>query len=140
MTSTEVLRRQHDEILKAAGEIGLLLNEDRLTSDGGRIRGLLAKLAGQVGVHLAIEDNAIYPELLSHQDQTVQAMAREFVAEMGGIRAAFTSYTERWPSGSSIQSNPSGFIQETKSIFAALSARIERENTELYVLVDKLNR
>jgi hypothetical protein len=139
MSSTEVLRRQHEEILKSAGEIALLLNADHLAADASPVRALLARLTGQVGVHLAIEDNAIYPKLVEHQDGEVRQTAKMFLDEMGGISAAFTSYTRKWPTPSSIQNSPAEFIEETQALFNALSTRIERENNQLYVLVDQLD-
>ena len=140
MSSTNVLRKQHEEILRSANKILRLVGEDNLVADATQVRTLLANLAGQVGVHLAIEDNAIYPKLLEHPDVVVRQMARTFMDEMGGIREAFAAYTRRWPTSLSIQNSPLDFIEETQALFAALATRIERENNQLYTLVDRVGQ
>lgn len=56
---------------------------------------------------------------------------------MAGIKDAFQKYLKAWTEGA-IRSNAAGFAAETKSLFGALSQRIQRENTELYPLLDKL--
>ena len=64
-------------------------------------------------------------------------IAQRFVDEMGGIAQAFTAYNEKWKTSASIQADAIGFINETKSIYSALTRRIEKENTILYPLMDK---
>jgi hypothetical protein len=47
------------------------------------------------------------------------------------------NYVERWPTASSIQEEPDGFVAQTQEVVAALLARIDRENGELYAMLER---
>ena len=55
---------------------------------------------------------------------------------MGSVAAAFVGYMKTWSNSAQIKADPVAFTTESKAIFNALSKRIHRENTELYVLLD----
>ena len=138
MARTDSYRKHHDEILGIAREINALLGATIADGDAETIRKLLSKLAGLVNVHLAMEDKGLYPELLAHGDASVKATARRFSDEMGSVAAAFVAYINTWPTSTAIKADPARFTTESKGIFNALSKRIHRENTELYVLLDAM--
>lgn len=134
-SSTENFVRQHNEILDLAGEITGLLKADLTLDDASQIRNMLSTLAGKVSIHLAMEDNGLYPRLKESKDPVIQKTTQEFIREMGDILEKFKSYNDRWPIPRTIHEAPSQFITETKLIFSALQNRIERENIMLYPLI-----
>ncbi len=138
MSGTKTFRDQHDNLLKIASEISVHLNVDELLNDASEVRSLLSKLLGKLTIHLAMEDKALYPRLLEHSDERVKSMAKRFIDEMGSLGEAVNAYKNKWPSALPIQKDPSDFIDQTKGIFDALAKRIERENNELYKMVDEL--
>ncbi len=138
MSETQHFREQHDDLLKIASEISAHLNVDELSNDASEVRSLLSKLLGKLTIHLAMEDKALYPRLLEYSDERIKSMAKRFIDEMGGLGEVVKSYNNTWSSALPIQKNPSDFIVQTKGIFDALAKRIERENNELYKIVDEL--
>ena len=54
-----------------------------------------------------------------------------------GIARAFGDYLARWRTASSIERAAEQFVGETRALFAALVARMEKEDGELYPLVDR---
>ena len=98
---------------------------------------LLSKLAGNLKVHLAMEDEAVYPMLLEHKDPEIRSLAQKYMIEMGGLKDAFIEYIDKWTKAFAIQQNPEEFVEATKGIFDALGKRIEKEDSELYILVDE---
>ena len=136
MARTDTFRKHHEDILAVAREINGLLGSTIADDAAEKIRSLLSRLAGLVNLHLAVEDKALYPALLSHTDASVAATARRFSDEMGSLAASFTAYIKAWPTGSLIKAEPVRFTTESKAIFNALSKRMHRENVELYVLLD----
>lgn len=138
MLQTEIFRRQHQELLRIAKEMADSADVGRLSRDAAPMRTLLSSLAGQLTVHLAMEDNVMYPRLLKHKDGQIRTMATAYLDEMGGIKAVFNAYVERWPTATAIQVNPTDFITETEGFLAALSIRISKENNQLYAMVDAL--
>jgi hemerythrin-like domain-containing protein len=101
------------------------------------VRALLSSLAGKLGVHLAMEDKALYPRLAEDGAPPDAALAAAFMQEMGGLGAAFAAYNRNWPAPA-IAADPAGFARETRAVFAALARRIERENRQLYPIADRV--
>jgi hemerythrin-like domain-containing protein len=135
MSATANFRKQHAEILEIAKNIDATL--PRLPGGASDVRAQLNSLAAKVNIHLAIEDEALYPRLRAHPDARIQSTANKFTDEMAGIKDAFQKYLKAWTEAA-IRANAAAFAAETKSLFGALGQRIKRENTELYPLLDKL--
>ena len=138
MAHTDHFRRQHRELLGVAGQIAKHLTTDALAKDALEVRRLLSMLAGQLSVHLAMEDKSLYPKLTAHPDATLRATAAKYTREIGGLAATFTAYNTKWASPDDIRAAAPAFIQETQAIVAALGKRIDREDNELYPLVDRV--
>jgi hypothetical protein len=83
-----------------------------------------------------MENEALYPRLLRHADETVRERARSLFDEVGGLYATFHGYTSRWPTVASIHADPQAFVTETRELLARLAFRMVRENDELYPLVE----
>jgi len=132
MGFTDKFRAQHDDILGVAGEITAQL---KAKADAAALRKLLSNLAGKVNFHLAMEDEALYPRLMTGGSAAVKTKAGKFKDEMGGLGRVFTDYNNKWQT-SAIRADFDGFANETRKVFGALAKRIERENNELYPLAD----
>jgi hemerythrin-like domain-containing protein len=136
MGQTDTFRRQHQEILGLVKELQPQLNAVSLRDAAGVTTGL-QRLATMLKAHLALEDSTLYPKLMTHADPAVAATARRYQQEIGGLQTAFSNYLERWPTASSIQQEPDLFVSQTQQVVAALLARIEREDGELYPMADR---
>jgi iron-sulfur cluster repair protein YtfE (RIC family) len=137
MKQTDRFHKQHNELLELAKKIDELLVPEQLANDATEVRRCLSDLVGKLRMHLAAEDNALYPSLLKHENEEVKAIAQQFIDEMGNIGAVLASYLEKWSSHLPIQDNPMDFIKETRGIFSALADRIEKEDNKLFPLLDK---
>ncbi len=137
MARTDNFRKQHDDLLAQATEILNLTNRSEINENVDTLRRLIARLAGKLKLHLAIEDDSLYPELYKQPDKELQDTAMRFNKEMGGINTEFQSYLDNWPISMAITNDPDNFIKETKSIFGVLAERINKENTVLYNMADR---
>ncbi len=137
MAITDDYRRQHEEILELAGRLSGCLHEQELKDNAQEARNVLSKLSGALKVHLAMEDNSLYPRLLASPDEKVRETAKQFIEEMGGIATAFNDYLKKWTVPAAIRSNPSQFMAETGEILTALRNRIVKENDVLYPIIDR---
>ena len=129
------LRRQHQEILQLTETMSRMLTKEDLPTKALDVSLKLGELSGKISIHLANEDKVVYPILLGFPDDRVRATARRFVDEMGSLAGAFAGYKNKYLSATRIKANPVAFIEETKSISAALRKRIELEEKELYPLL-----
>jgi len=138
MAKTDNLRLQHATMAEIVNRISTQLKADVVAANAEDIRKNISTLAGKLSVHLAMEDQVLYPKLLKHENPNVAAVARRYIAELGGIKEAFQQYNQKWLTPASIQAKPQEFIEDTASLFRLLNKRIEQENNELYELVDSL--
>jgi hypothetical protein len=130
---TEQYRSQHDRLLQLAETIlnGLMAQP----FDAPAVRSSLSRLAGVLKIHLAVEDEVLYPTLGENPDPTVRETARQFADEMGSLAAVFTEYNSRWTI-ESMEADTAEFAKETRGVFSALAQRIERENRILYPMLE----
>ena len=135
---TATFRKQHEGIVDIVDSILTSLDHDGLMNNSHNIRKLLTKLSNNVKIHLILEDTALYPILAKSDDGKVRETSRQYMEEMGVISYSYTSYVEKWSAGSSIKDQPAAFISETKDLLGSLLNRIDRENNELYQIIDKL--
>lgn len=139
MANTQNFRNQHKALLALAGEMASLM-----TPVGGAkrnaddLRRLLSKLAGQLSVHLAMEDESLYPRLIAGTDARVSELARRYQQEMGGLAGAFKAFCDKYPTAAAIEQNSEAFKSDASGVFDAVARRIQREDSELYALVDSL--
>lgn len=138
MSRTENFRKQHDEILAIARQINGLLQPAQMEQNAAEVRTLLSHLSGKLSVHLAMEDKSLYPSLIGHTDAHVKSVAKSYSDEMGSLAGGFKAYLDKWSNATVIRADANHFITETKALFNLLSKRIQRENTELYPLLDKM--
>lgn len=126
-------REQHDKILTAleAVEAGVL------NRSAGSVSQALGRLAGMVKIHLAMEDKALYPQLIESTDLKVSAMAKSFQSEMQGIVETFDACVDKWRNSEAIERSWDRFAAEFRQIKQVLGRRIERENKELYEAFDR---
>ena len=66
----------------------------------------------------------------------------EIEASIAGLVEVLTvdqvgAYTGRWPHALAVKKDPAGFVRETNKVFQLLSQRIQKENEELYAVVEE---
>ena len=138
MRATEKFRHQHAEIMGVVTEIRKHLSPELVAEDASDISRLLARFMGKLNVHLSMEDKALYPKLLAHDDAHIQSMTQKFITEMGGIAEAVGDYKSKWSTAKAMQAEPAEFIAQTRRLFSALEKRVKSENTILYKALDDL--
>jgi len=136
MSITDNLRMQHKELLEIVEDMSSCLTPDQLLKEAAHVHSLLLTMSETLKFHLTREDTALYPALFRHPDKKISALAKKYLEEMGGISDAFGKYLAKWPHARSVQENPKDFINESREIFDALSRRIDKEDNELYPLLD----
>lgn len=138
MARTDNFKKHHVEILTIARNVKRLLTAAEPVVHAAEVRRLLSQLSGKLSFHLAMEDKSLYPFLSTHADARIKNLSKRYSDEMGSLAATFRNYLDKWSNPALISTDMPLFIGETKTIFNALVRRIQREDTELYPIVDKL--
>ncbi|CFY07522.1 Haemerythrin/HHE cation-binding motif [Syntrophomonas zehnderi OL-4] len=129
------LKRQHSEIMNQAKYILDNIENASVQQNIQEIVQTMNAMAGKLRIHLMNEDEYLYPPLLNHPDESLQAFAKTYISEMMEVTKAYSDYKSKYNTASKIENNLEGFIQETKQVFAVLANRVEREENELYPLL-----
>lgn len=137
MQRTENFKRQHAELSSEAKIIVARLSPDELRQDAAPMRAMMARFLGRLRVHAAMEDGALYPELLAHADPEVRATAQGLLDRVGDLYAHFDTYARQWLEPGAIEADADAFIRDTLAAFAMLRRRMAEEHAQLYPLAEE---
>ncbi|MBW6532627.1 hemerythrin domain-containing protein [Sphingomonas sp. RRHST34] len=128
-----MLDKQHASLKESAA--ALRFEVDRPTPDMEALARAKWRLGYRLAVHLAHEDRHVYPILIAHADHRIASLAALYEREMGDLDQRFRDYIARW-SSDMVTSEWPAYRLATYTILDALAQRIDREDRELYPLVD----
>ncbi len=129
---TERYRRQHETLRALVADIPTSAAAVAET----QVRGLLIKFIGTLRAHLVMEDTYLYPAMMKHPDAAVREKAEHFQKEMGNLSAAIEEFFKTWSAIGTISKDPQAFVDDWKRVFATLANRMNREDNDLYALID----
>lgn len=138
MSDLAKLREEHAEIVKIVRRLADFVE---LPSSPPQVElfALRRELSSALIAHLKAEDWVLYPRLINSGDDEIATIASDFSNEMGGLAAAYLAYSDKWNTVA-IAADWAGYCTETGVIIDALTNRIQRENRELYPLLEQLDR
>jgi len=99
---------------------------------------MLARLTGILRIHLALEDEILYPALRNASDPAIAATAERYWQEMGGLADSFLDFVDRWKRADRVLEQADGFRAESALVFKALGDRIAREHADIYPMAEGL--
>ncbi len=134
MGITVKLREDHDALLELVSFFRDILRQPVAPAgiDLVKFRSAFSK---ELLAHLTREDWLLYPGLLQSSDKLISGTAQAFMDEMGGLLSAYKAWSADWPT-ERMTADWRTFVTETSALLDALCRRIDRENNELYPLVE----
>ncbi len=138
MAFTDRLRQQHDSATIMTDHLRNLVRRDRPGDYAIEIATQLARLLNVLRIHLAEEDEYLYPTLIAIEDRNAAALAQRYQLEMGSLASNLEDFMQRWSSSAVIALNFAAFKIALDLLLGALLARIECENATLYPIADAL--
>ena len=137
MTNLSSLRAQHDAAEAMIDQIFADIARYRTDKDAFPLSLKLARLAGILRTHFALENQMLYPPMIESDHREAALMARIYRDEVGHLRARFERFMGRWSSSTAIAGACRQFRFEAGMLFAALRDRIHRENRDLFPLAEQ---
>lgn len=138
MLCTTELRYEHDLLLALADDLEVVCSAPR-PDNLAPLLILFERFNQFLQIHLLREDSILYPNMLSGKDPEAAVVAAAFQAELGSLDAHVAQFEREWTT-SEISSRWPAFCQDVSTLFKELRIRIERENAELYPLVERSTR
>lgn len=128
-------KKDHEILGAKLGELQSQMTN--VSANAKNIAKILAEISGALKMHLAKEDNSLYPALLKSSDTNVSSTAKKFQSEMGGLKDAWSNYINEWRTDSKISDNVDEFTKQTGGILKALGNRVQQEEKILYPMAEK---
>lgn len=133
---TDMLKRQHSEVVALAKYILEQIGSNSVEKNLDEVVRAINTISGKLKLHLMNEDKFLYPKLNSSSDPQLRKFGKQFGDEMEVVTKEFEAYKMSYNTAAKIKQNLAGFENATKKVFFALSKRIEKEERELYPLLD----
>ncbi len=137
MSFTSIPLRQHEKIKAHATQLADMIRAGKLGGNEEQAARIVKRLLLEITSHLKVEDEKVYPRLQHHKDPKVRVLGSRYQREMGSMAPAVVTWGDRW-SRAAIESKPDVFVDETRELFKALKARIDREEAELYPVLAEI--
>lgn len=134
MGITLKLREDHDVLVTLVSDFRHILRQP-VAPTGIDLVKFRSAFSKELLAHLTREDWLLYPSLLQSSDKLISGTAQRFIDEMGGLLATYKTWSGEWPTERVI-ADWQIFVTETSALLDALAQRIDRENNELYPLVE----
>ena len=138
MPDLDKLRDEHRLILRIVERLRFLIGQSKPPPQL-HLFALRHELSATLIGHLKTEDWVLYPQLLASSDPQIASTARAFCDELGGLGAAYVEHCKIW-NAEAIAADWAGYGVASLHLLDALTARISRENHELYPLLQRVDR
>lgn len=99
---------------------------------------MLARLTGILRIHLALEDEILYPALRKSSNPRTAEIGERAWREMGGLADVFLDFVDRWKRADVLLAEQDRFRSESDAVFRALVQRIEMEHREVYPIAAQI--
>jgi len=132
----ENLKEQHLKIRELIDDVKSCIKLDKTNDNLMQLVYKIKKLAGVLRIHLSSEDRYLYPLLMESDDKHTKELSESFDKSMGGLSNAYISFKTRYNTFVSIAENYEEFMLELDRVFDQLITRLDREDNELYPLVE----
>ncbi|MTI48227.1 MAG: hemerythrin domain-containing protein [Firmicutes bacterium] len=132
------LKRQHKEVLEIVKYIEEKVKNNNITDNAMELAKNNNILAGKLKFHLKEEDNNLYPNLISSEDEKLREYSIEYSTEMEGIFDNFMSYKNKYNTKTKILKDESRYIKDTNKIIGNLKKRILKEDVHRYPILEKI--
>lgn len=128
----EIYLKQHDTIKQEIREINALISKESSEENIREIVRHINLLAGKINMHLAVEDQYLYPKLRESKENEVREMTEMYMEEMSSLQEEFNTYKVKFNTRTKLKETEKEFARATQLITHKIMSRIEKEEKELY--------
>lgn len=130
-------KRQHLDILGCIAQLRQA-SQAGVSENAEEIARLIIAMSSIIKLHLAVEDQVLYPALRNGNNEVLARMGTKFQDDMGAIATAYMGFAERWNQASNVARDPEGFRKDANSVLKTVHARMHKEDTVFYPAIEAL--
>lgn len=133
----EKYKRDHVEIMRRVTDLKRLVLSN-VAAHAAEIAREIVAISSTIKLHLAIEDQVLYPTMKKSTDPGVAQTASRFQDEMGPLAADFAAFARRWNTERSVASDAATMRDQAIQMLDRIHHRMHHENRELYPLAERV--
>lgn len=128
-------KQQHVEILSHLVALRTQVKHG-IVQNAAEIARLVVSMSSTIKLHLAVEDTVLYPALQGSNNVALARMGKKYQDEMENIAASYLGFARKWNTASRVSQDPEGFRSDANSVLKVLHARMQKENTDFYPVIE----
>ena len=128
-------KHQHGDIKRRIAELRDLARAGADTHAEAIAQGIVA-MSALIKLHLAVEDQVLYPALQADRQSDLARLARHYQSDMVPIAAAYDAFARRWNTSQRVRENAAGFRDDANLVLRKLHERMLREDRDFYPQIE----
>jgi len=128
-------KHQHVDILECIAALRKA-TQAGIDENAAEIARLIVSMSSTIKLHLAVEDQFLYPALQSVGNAALSRMGKKFQEEMGAIASAYMGFAGRWNQAANVAADPEGFRSHANTVLKVIYGRMQKENTVFYPAIE----
>lgn len=129
------LKHQHVDILRRIAALRQLTHAGVAGNAQAIAEGIVG-MSAVIKLHLAVEDQALYPALQRGADAGLAHLGRQYQDEMGPLAQVYDAFARRWNTAQRLRDDAEGFRADANDVLRRLHERMQRENREFYPRIE----
>lgn len=128
-------KHQHADImsnisaLRRLAQAGVAQNADDIAR-------LIVSMSSTIKLHLAVEDQALYPALQRGDNPELARMGQQYKTDMGPIAQAYEAFARRWNRADSVLHDEQAFRDDANRVLRMVHERMQSENRDFYPRIE----
>ncbi|GAA3985335.1 hypothetical protein GCM10022279_05650 [Comamonas faecalis] len=128
-------KHTHVDILQRIDRLRALTRTGVEDNAAAIAQGVVA-LSAVVKLHLAAEDQALYPSLQRSGNAALAQLGLRFQQEMGPIAAAFDAFAHAWNTPARVRGDEAGFRAAANDVLRRVYERMRQEDRDFYPAIE----
>ncbi|MGP1682708.1 MAG: hemerythrin domain-containing protein [Giesbergeria sp.] len=130
-------KQQHVKILDSISTLRKLARAG-VAANAKEIAQTIVSMSSTIKLHLAVEDQSLYPALQRSGDAELARIGEHYQQEMGGLCQAYESFAHRWNHPDGLIRDEEGFRTDANTVLRLLQERVQRENIDFYPRIETM--
>ena len=128
-------KHQHVSILGSIAALRRLAHAG-VAHNATEIARLVVTMSSTIKLHLAVEDQALYPALQRGDNPELARMGQQYQTDMGPIAQAYEAFARRWNRADSVLHDEQAFRDDANRVLRMVHERMQRENRDFYPRIE----
>ena len=129
-------KHQHIDILSSIATLRALTHAGVESNAIAIAKGIVA-MSGTIKLHLAVEDQVLYPALQRGDNAELARLGRQYQNEMALIASAYDAFARHWNTADSVRRDPQGFRDQANVVLRKVYERMQREDHDFYPRIEE---